>query len=177
VQSWYQGGISVFDWTDGAKPKEIASFDRGPIDATRMVSGGSWSVYWYNGNIISSEIARGMDVAELVPREYISQNEIDAAKTVKWDQLNAQGQPKMVWPPSFALAKAYTDQLERKGCVASARIADIRSQISSAEKANGAARNTALTKLTSQLDGDRSCDPKKVDLLKQALQALQGSVM
>ena len=177
VQSWYQGGISVFDWTDPAHPKEIASFDRGPIDSTRMVSGGSWSVYWYNGSIISSEIARGMDVAELVPSQYISQNEIDAAKTVHWDQLNAQGQPKIVWPPSFSLAKAYTDQLERKGCVAAARISDIRSQISSAEKANGAARNAALTKLTSSLESDRSCDPKKVDLLKQALQALQGSVM
>jgi hypothetical protein len=177
VQSWYQGGISVFDWTDAAHPKEIASFDRGPIDSTRMVSGGSWSVYWYNGSIISSEIARGMDVAELVPSEYISQNEIDAAKTVKWDQLNAQGQPKIAWPPSFALAKAYTDQLERKGCVAPARIADIRSQISGAEKANGAARNAALTKLTTQLEGDKSCDPKKFDLLKAALQALQGSVM
>jgi hypothetical protein len=177
VQSWYQGGISVFDWTDAAHPKEIASFDRGPIDSTRMVSGGSWSVYWYNGSIVSSEIARGMDVAELVPSEYISQNEIDAAKTVKWDQLNAQGQPKIVWPPSFALAKAYTDQLERKGCVAAARISDIRSQISSAEKASGATRNAALTKLTSGLDADRSCDPKKIDLLKQALQSLQGSVM
>ena len=95
VQSWYQGGISVFDWTDPAKPQEIASFDRGPIDSTRMVSGGSWSVYWYNGAIVSSEIARGMDVAELVPSKYISQNEIDAAKTVKWDYLNAQGQPKI----------------------------------------------------------------------------------
>jgi len=69
VQAWYQGGISVFDWTDPAKPFEIASFDRGPVDSTRMVSGGSWSVYWYNGKIVSSEIARGLDVAELVPSQ------------------------------------------------------------------------------------------------------------
>jgi hypothetical protein len=177
VQSWYQGGISVFDWTDPANPKEIASFDRGPIDSTRMVSGGSWSVYWYNGSIVSSEIARGMDVAELVPSEYISQNEIDAAKTVKWDYLNAQGQPKIVWPPSFALAKAFTDQLERKGCVAGSRISDIRSQISAAEKASGAARNAALTKLSAQVESERSCDSKKVDLLKKALQDLQTTVM
>ncbi|MEN9592487.1 MAG: hypothetical protein RJA21_954 [Gemmatimonadota bacterium] len=95
VQSWYQGGISVFDWTDAANPKEIASFDRGPVDSTRMEMGGSWSVYWYNGNIVSSEIARGMDVAQLMPSEFISQNEIDAANTVKWDYLNAQGQPKI----------------------------------------------------------------------------------
>ena len=177
VQSWYQGGISVFDWTDGAHPKEIASFDRGPVDATRMANGGSWSVYWYNGSIVSSEISRGLDVAELVPSQYISQNEIDAAKTVKWSQLNAQGQPKIEWPASFALAKAYTDQLERKGCVNSARIGEIRSSISSAEKASGAQRNAALTRLSAQLDGDRSCDPKKTDLLKKALQDLMTTVM
>jgi hypothetical protein len=176
VQSWYQGGISVFDWTDPAHPKEIASFDRGPIDSTRMVSGGSWSVYWYNGSIVSSEIARGMDVAELVPSEHISQNEIDAAKTVKWDYLNAQGQPKISWPPSFALAKAFTDQLERKGCAAPT-VSTLRSQIAAAEKASGAARNAALTKAVTDAEGARGCDGKKVDLLKKALQDLQTSVM
>ena len=101
IQAWYQGGISVFDFTDAKHPKEIAYFDRGPIDSTRFSMGGSWSAYWYNGSIISSEIARGLDVAELIPTEYISQNEIDAAKTVHWDQLNVQGQPKIVWPPSL----------------------------------------------------------------------------
>ena len=65
VQSWYQGGLSVFDWTDIDHPKEIAYFDRGPVDAGRMVMGGSWSAYWYNGVIVSSEIARGLDVYEL----------------------------------------------------------------------------------------------------------------
>ena len=177
VQAWYQGGISVFDWTDAANPKEIASFDRGPVDGTRMEMGGSWSVYWYNGNIVSSEIARGMDVAQLVPSEFISQNEIDAANTVKWDYLNAQGQPKISWPPSFALAKAYTDQLERKGCVAPAKISDIRAQIGNAEKANGAARNAALSKLVADVEGSRSCDPAKIDLLKKALQDLQALAM
>ena len=177
VQAWYQGGISVFDWTDAKHPKEIASFDRGPVDSTRMQMGGSWSVYWYNGAIVSSEIARGLDVAELVPSEYISQNEIDAAKTVKWAYLNAQGQPKIAWPPSFALAKAYTDQIERKGCVAAPRISEIRAQISAAEKVSGAARSDALTKLSASIDSDRSCDPKKIDLLKKALQDLRGSVM
>jgi hypothetical protein len=176
VQSWYQGGISVFDWTDPQHPKEIASFDRGPVDSTRMAMGGSWSVYWYNGAIVSSEIARGMDVAELVPSEHISQNEIDAAKTVKWDYLNAQGQPKISWPPSFALAKAFTDQLERKGCAAST-VSSLRAQIAAAEKASGAARNTALGRAVTDAEGARGCDGKKVDLLKKALQDLQGSVM
>ena len=177
VQAWYQGGISVFDWTDPAKPFEIASFDRGPVDSTRMVSGGSWSVYWYNGAIVSSEIARGLDVAQMVPSEFVTQNEIDAANTVKWDYLNAQGQPQIVWPPSFPLAKAYTDQLERKGCVSGTRIASIRAAIGTAEKATGAARNTALGTLVKDLEQDRSCDPKKVDLLKKALQDLQVTVM
>ena len=177
VQAWYQGGISVFDWTDPAKPFEIASFDRGPVDATRMVSGGSWSVYWYNGAIVSSEIARGLDIAQMVPSEFVTQNEIDAANTVKWDYLNAQGQPQISWPPSFPLAKAYTDQLERKGCVNTTRIGAIRSQIATAERASGAARNTALSGLVRDLEQDRSCDPKKVDLLKKALQDLQARVM
>jgi hypothetical protein len=177
VQSWYQGGISVFDWTDPSQPKEIASFDRGPVDSTRMSMGGSWSVYWYNGSIVSSEIARGLDVAELVPSEFISQNEIDAANTVKWDYLNAQGQPKISWPPSFALAKAFTDQLERKGCVAPAKISEIRSSISTAEKASGAARNASLSKLVTDVEANRSCDPKKTDLLKKALQDLQTLAM
>ncbi len=177
VQAWYQGGISVFDWTDAKNPIEIASFDRGPIDSTRMVSGGSWSVYWYNGQMISSEIARGLDIVELLPSEFLTQNEIDAAKTVKWDYLNAQGQPKIEWPPSFSLAKAFTDQLERKGCVSASRIASIRGQIDGAEKASGATRNAALTKLVSELDRDRSCDPNKVDMLKKALSDLQASVM
>ena len=70
VQSWYQGGLSVFDWTDIDHPKEIAYFDRGPVDAGRMVMGGSWSAYWYNGVIVSSEIARGLDIYELVPNAH-----------------------------------------------------------------------------------------------------------
>ncbi|MEO7995946.1 MAG: hypothetical protein ABI852_00805 [Gemmatimonadaceae bacterium] len=177
IQSWYQGGISAFDWTDPKHPQEIASFDRGPIDSTKMVSGGSWSAYWYNGNIISSEIARGLDVAELVPSQYLTRNEIDAAKTVKWDYLNAQGQPQISWPPSFSLAKAYTDQLDRKGCVGAKQISAIRSSISDAEKATGPGRAAALSKLTTQVDAQRSCDPAKIDLLKKAIAGLQNVVM
>jgi hypothetical protein len=106
VQAWYQGGISVFDWTDPQHPREIAFFDRGPADSTRMASGGSWSAYWYNGVIVSSEISRGLDIFALTPSSLISQNEIDAAKSVHFDYLNTQGQPKLVWPPTFALARA-----------------------------------------------------------------------
>jgi hypothetical protein len=174
VQAWYQGGISVFDWTDAKNPKEIAFFDRGPADSTRMSMGGSWSVYWYNGAIVSSEIARGLDVAELTPSEFISQNEIDAAKTVHMDYLNTQGQPKFVWPPSFALARSYVDQLERNKCLSSARISAVRAALSSAEKAAGSARKDALTTLATQLNGDASgsCDGARVNKLANAVKDL-----
>jgi hypothetical protein len=115
--------------------------------------GGSWSVYWYNGAIVSSEIARGLDVLELLPSAALSQNEIDAAKTVKLDYLNAQGQPKFVWPASFSLAKAYVDQLEREGGLAADRIASVRQALTSAEAASGAQRRDALKKLAGQIDG------------------------
>jgi hypothetical protein len=177
VQAWYQGGISVFDWTDAAKPQEIAFFDRGPVDSLRQASGGSWSAYWYNGNIVSSEISRGLDVAEMIPSQYVSQNEIDAAKTVRLEYLNTQGQPKFVWPPSFALAKAYVDQLERKKCLPPDRIATVRQDISSAERATGPARAGALTRLATQLESDArgSCDGPKVQALKQALTNLSNA--
>ena len=177
IQGWYQGGISVFDWTDPSNPKEIASFDRGPVDSTRLVSGGSWSAYWYNGAIISSEIARGMDVAELVPSEHLTQNEIDAAKTVKWTYLNAQGQPRIVWPPSFPLAKAYLDQLERSKCLSTEKITAARQSISRAERATGPQRATVLDQLATQLGTDAaSCDQPKVALLRKALNDL-GNVI
>jgi hypothetical protein len=174
VQGWYQGGISIFDWTDPAHPKEIAFHDRGPVDSTRFTMGGSWSVYWYNGAMFSSEIARGFDVFELTPSEFISQNEIDAAKTVHFDYFNAQGQPQLVWPPSFALARSYVDQLERNKCLSSARISAVRQGLASAEKASGSARSTALTQMTTQLEADArgSCDGAKVQKLAASVKDL-----
>jgi hypothetical protein len=179
IQAWYQGGISVFDFSDAKHPKEIAYFDRGPIDSTRFSMGGSWSAYWYNGSIISSEIARGLDVAELIPTEYISQNEIDAAKTVHWDQLNVQGQPKIVWPPSFSLAKAFVDQLERNKCLSGSQIAAARQGIAQAEGASGASRRDALTRLASSLDAEKgnSCDAPRIGMLQKALRDIPGGVV
>ncbi len=105
---------------------------------------------------MSSEIARGLDIFELAPSAFISQNEIDAAKTVHLDYLNAQGQPKLVWPPSFALARAYVDQLERSQGLEAGRIAAVREALAGAEKARGAARRDALTTLATGLDADAS---------------------
>jgi hypothetical protein len=177
VQAWYQGGISIFDWTDASNPYEIAFHDRGPVNAERMQSGGPWSVYWYNGVIVSSEIARGLDVFELVPSAYISQNEIDAAKTVRFDYLNAQGQPQFVWPASFALARAYVDQLERSGGLSGQRIATVRQALAGAEAASGEARRSALTGLATELTGEagRSQDAAKVGMLAQAARDLAAA--
>jgi hypothetical protein len=174
VQAWYQGGISIFDWTDPKNPKEVAFFDRGPSDSTRMAMGGSWSVYWYNGSIVSSEIGRGLDIAELTPSEFISQNEIDAARTVHLDYLNAQGQPQFVWPPSFALARSYVDQLERSKCLSGDRISAVRQSLNSAERASVSARRDALSTLAASLDADAgsSCDGPKVKKLQQAVRDL-----
>ncbi len=151
VQAWYQGGISVFDWTNPEKPHEIAYFDRGPTDSTKLASGGSWSVYWYNGSLVSSEIARGLDIFELQPSAHLSQNELDAARTVHFEQLNAQEQPKLVWPASFALARAYLDQLERNGGEPADRIAAARADLVAAEKLSGDARRAALNALATRM--------------------------
>jgi hypothetical protein len=167
VQAWYQGGISVFDWTDAAHPKEIAFFDRGPVDSTRMAGGGSWSAYWYNGSIYSSEISRGLDVFQLTPSAFISQNEIDAARSVHLDYLNVQGQPKLVWPASFALSRAYLDQLARSNGMAASRIASVRSELDKAERLTGQARKDALAALATQLhtDATSATDQAKAHML------------
>jgi hypothetical protein len=177
VQAWYQGGISVFDWTDPRNPREIAFFDRGPVDAARIAGGGSWSAYWYNGLIVSSEISRGLDVLELTPSTFLTQNEIDAARSVRWEYLNSQGQPKMTWPPSFALARAYVDQLERSRGLSAARITAVRQALQRAEGASGAARGTALTQLATQLERDAagSSDAAKVRMLVGAVRDLSSA--
>ena len=134
VQAWYQGGISVMDFTDPTKPFEIAYFDRGPIDPKMLVLGGDWSAYWYNGHIYGSEIARGLDVFELTPTKFLTQNEIDAAKSVRVPVLNVQDQQKLEWPANLTVAKAYLDQVERSQALPADRIAALRSAIRSGGK-------------------------------------------
>jgi hypothetical protein len=136
VQAWYQGGISVVDFTDAKHPFEIAYFDRGPIDPKVLVLGGDWSAYWYNGYIYGSEIARGLDVFELTPTKFLTQNEIDAAKTVRVNELNVQNQQKIEWPAKLAVAKAYMDQLSRSQALPSDRIAALQKAIQSAESSH-----------------------------------------
>ena len=174
AQGWYQGGVSVFDWTDVAHPKEIAFFDRGPMDSTKLVGAGSWAAYWYNGYLISSEIGRGLDILALAPTALLTQNEIDAAKLVHVDYLNVQDQQKIVWPTSFVVARAYVDQLVRSNGLTAARITAVRAELARAEKLSGQARRHALTQLATQLgvDAQRSKDAGKVRMLQDEVKGL-----
>jgi len=136
IQAWYQGGISLMDFTDADHPKEIAYFDRGPIDPKMLILGGDWSAYWYNGNIYASEIARGLDIFELTPTDNLTQNEIDAARTVHLSELNVQNQPKFEWPRKLVVAKAYVDQLERSQALPADQISTLRQAIQGAESSH-----------------------------------------
>ncbi len=111
-QAWYQGGVSLFDFTDSANPVEIAYFDRGPVGAT-LLTGGFWSVYWHNGRLYGSEIARGLDTFKLVESEHLSAAEIAAAEEITTGRTNAQDQVSYEWGPSLNVIGAYRDQLAR----------------------------------------------------------------
>lgn len=176
VQAWYQGGISVMDFTDAEHPVEIAYFDRGPIDPKMLVLGGDWSAYWYNGHIYASEIARGLDILELSPSEFLTQNEIDAAKTVRVAELNVQNQQKIVWPAKLVVAKAYLDQLERSQALPADQITAVRSAIQTAERSqlNASARaklqGIARSLRESASTPKSEVDAKRVQALAEILQ-------
>ncbi|HEX8030545.1 MAG TPA: hypothetical protein VF491_18855 [Vicinamibacterales bacterium] len=179
VQSWYQGGVSVFDFSDSSKAKEIAYFDRGPINGEAMVSGGYWSSYWYNGNIYGSEIARGIDVFRLKPSEFLSQNEIDAAMQFRLQEFNSQNQPKVAWPASSAVAKSYIDQLNRSKGISAERAKTVvdtlgkADQLRTGKEGNAAATLTALDAVAAQVEGDAKAasglDQKRLTALADTL--------
>ncbi len=174
VQAWYQGGISVLDFTNPAQVQEIAFFDRGPLDPARLTLAGHWSAYWYNGRIVASEIARGLDILELEPSAFLSANEIAAATLVQATEVNPQLQTRITWPAHPAVARAYVDQLERGQALAAARIAALRTGIDQAEGLTGAPRRAAFTALAAAADRDvaGAGDPPKVRQLATALRAL-----
>jgi hypothetical protein len=187
VQGWYQGGVDVIDFTDADKPVEIGYFDRGPVDApatdgaansrTRGTIAGSWGAYWYNGRIYSAEMARGLDVLELVPGPMLSANEIEAAKLVQWSEFNPQSQPKIVWPAAFPVVRSYLDQLVRNEGLSSARTTAIASALDAAEKQSGAARRAALTTLAGAVTRDASSakDSAKVTAMAGAIRELAAA--
>jgi len=174
VQSWYQGGLSIFDFTDPKKPVEIAYFDRGPLSSNELMLGGYWSTYWYNGRIYGSEIGRGLDVLELKPSEHLSQNEIDAAKLVRVDVLNPQTQKKIVWPAHISVARAYVDQLKRSNTLGAPRLSALESGLDRADSlTDAAAKRAALTQLADtakQLSNNaQAADAKRLNALAQTL--------
>ena len=187
VQGWYQGGVDVIDFTDANHPVELAFFDRGPVDApagdgesisrARGSIGGSWGAYYWNGLVYSSELARGLDILELLPTDKLSANELAAAKLIHLDQYNPQSQPKIVWPAAFPVVRSYLDQLVRNNGLASARTTAIANALNAAEAQTGAARKDALTKLASQVDGDvkGAKDQVRVRAMSQAIKDLAAA--
>ena len=156
VQAWYQGGISVTDFTDSANPIEIAYFDRGPIDAEDLILGGFWSAYWYKGRIYGTEIVRGIDVLALVPSEYLSEYEIAAAALA--DQggvFNPQQQFPVSWPAEPVVARAYLDQLERGEAISTSFVADLTAVLdrSASQLENGARDKDLASELESLAAG------------------------
>jgi hypothetical protein len=188
VQGWYQGGVDVIDFTDPDHQFEIAYFDRGPVDPPpapgdttggqvsrgRGSIGGSWGAYWYNGLIYSSEMARGLDILDLVPTDKLSANEIAAAKLVRMEEFNPQSQPKIVWPAAFPVVRSYLDQLVRGNGLSSARTTAISNALAAAERQTGAARGRALSALAAQVrrDANGAKDAARVTAMAAAIEAL-----
>jgi hypothetical protein len=162
VQAWYQGGISVTDFTDSANPIEIAYFDRGPIDPKHLVLGGYWSTYWYNGRIYGTEIARGVDVLALQPSQHLTANEIAAAALADQGKMfNPQQQFPVTWPDHPVIARAYVDQLARGRTLPPALVDQLSAALDQAKPAiEGRKRNAALaarlTSLAAQLNQTES---------------------
>jgi hypothetical protein len=178
VQAWYQGGLSVIDFSDTANPVEIAYFDRGPINTpspTGLNLGGLWSTYWYNGQVYGSEIARGFDTFGLTPSDLLSENELDAAREVELEEFNAQHQPKIVWEPSFNVAGAYYDQAVRSDALTGKTLTTVTRHLARAEQLAGKGEiASAKDQLANAIRvlGDSGDQGE----LKQALQELRDSL-
>lgn len=152
VQAWYQGGVSIIDFTDTAKPVEIAYLDRGPIDEpnpTGINLGGYWSTYWYNGNVLGSEIARGFESLALLESDWMSANEIAAAGEIQLDAFNAQTQSKLVHAPSFAVVGSYVDQADRADTMSDKALAQVRKHLAEAQAldADGSSNRAVIAQL------------------------------
>ncbi len=157
VQAWYQGGVSVFDFTDPSNPFEIAFFDRGPLSDDDLFTGGYWSTYWYNGYIYGSEISRGLDVLELTANEFLTENELEAARLVRFEEFNPQHQPRMFWPPEFVIARAFFDQLVRHDGLPAARAGEVAAELDRIDAmGEGDVKRGALLDFASELWGDAS---------------------
>ena len=174
VQAWYQGGISVFDFTDSSNPIEIAYFDRGPIHEKDLILGGYWSAYWYSGYIYGTEIVRGLDVWKLLPSEYLSQNEIDAASLISPDVMNVQQQRRIDWPAEPAVARAYLDQLTRSQAISTERAEALTSAL---DRGDGASDqlDALATELERDAAGASGRDQTRLHALAQTVHGIAES--
>ena len=180
VQAWYQGGLSIMDFTDPENAFEVAFFDRGPLSAEALFTGGYWSTYWHNGRIYGAEISRGIDVFRLTPTEHLSQAEIDAAELIQIDQFNAQMQPLTVWPAVVPVARAYLDQLVRGNGILNDRVPDVANILDRAERSTATAMQ--LAEVAAQLDQDATAiragtlggDAERLSTLAELLRNLGG---
>ena len=176
VQAWYQGGVSIVDFTDPAKPFEIAYFDRGPIDAEHLYVGGHWSAYWFNGRIYASEIARGLDVLRLQPSDQLSAAEIAVAERVMAGTINPQTQTRPVWEDSPDVAQAYLDQLARSHGIEAGLAGQARTLIGQwrggqADKARAATLSQALAVVP---EGAAKADATRLKALSDLFGRLGG---
>ena len=184
VQAWYQGGLSMLDFTDASDPVEIAFFDRGPLSEEEMYTGGYWSTYWNNGFIYGAEITRGLDVFRLSPSEHLSQNEIDAANMVQVEEFNAQLQPMFIWPAHPAVAGSYLDQLERAGDIQPSLLQRSREVLTAAASSPSPDVAAQLRETAATLDanadevnaGERLGDAPRQRWLAQAMRELAASM-
>ena len=180
VQAWYQGGLSIMDFTDPANPFEVGFFDRGPLSVESLFTGGYWSTYWYNGRIYGAEISRGIDVFRLVATEQLSEAEIEAAELVQARTFNAQLQPQVTWPAAVPVAQAYLDQMVRGNGILNARAASLQSLLDSAEA--GRATAAQLDAAAGRLDADVAAiragtlggDVGRMEKLADVLRGLAG---
>ncbi|MDZ7780550.1 MAG: hypothetical protein U5R14_11565 [Gemmatimonadota bacterium] len=174
VQAWYQGGVSVLDFTDPENPYEIAYFDRGPLSDEQLFTGGYWSTYWYNGAIYGAEISRGIDVFEIVPSEHLSEAEVEAAKLATVDEFNAQMQPKFTWPAAEPVARAYLEQLVREKRILDERARQVE------EALDGSASAARLNEVAAALEADAEAvrtaqlggDAEKLSRLAETLRGM-----
>ena len=172
VQAWYQGGISVIDFTDSANPFEIAYFDRGPIDEENLVVGGYWSAYWYSDRIYGTEIYRGLDIFDLLPSEHLSENEIAAAKLAKQGGVfNPQTQHQLKWPAVAEVALAYLDQLGRDSALPGPLATDIRAAL---QDESAADRLESLAEQVDTMSGDARTAQRKAALV-ETMRAMAGA--
>jgi hypothetical protein len=179
VQAWYQGGISVVDFTDSANPVEIAFFDRGPIDEKELITAGYWSAYWYGGYIYGTEIARGLDVLTLEPSDFLSENEIAAASLRDSDLIvNAQTQERVEWPAVPVVARAYLDQLRRSQSVDAPRAAALVEALDRADRQLAASASDEVTarELVSLAAGFSAQAENRLGVTRQRMLALADTL-